>query len=213
MLDNAWDEGALEDRVQVMASLIEDEVGNWNQVEEQQDFVLSLIEDRRADLEDALQRPLEWPGEPRDSYCFVEFGQADASFSTEWGSLLTQDAFSYGQSDLRLDFDDGTVLDVPGSAVVGESEGAAIFYFPSWISETEAVIVYVSTDPSHIDEGEITLDLGASGIGALFYMDTETMEDFEFTAYILGTLTLDQAGTDAGDPVSGDLDGTFLSFG
>jgi hypothetical protein len=213
MLDNAWDEGALEDQVAVMASLIEDEVDNWNEVEEQQDVVMSLIEDRRGDLEEALERPLEWPGEPRDSYCFVEFGQADASFSTEWGSLLTQDAFSYGDSDLLLDFDDGTVLDVEGSAVVGESEGAAIFYFPSWISETEAIIVYVSTDPANVDEGEITLDLGASGIGALFYMDTETMEDFEFTAYILGTLTLDQAGTDAGDPVSGDLDGTFLSFG
>jgi hypothetical protein len=40
-----------------------------------------------------------------------------------------------------------------------------------------------------------------------------TMEDFEFVSYIIGVVSLEQAGTGTGDPLVGSMWGELMSWG
>lgn len=46
----------------------------------------------------------------------------------------------------------------------------------------------------------------------LLYIDTATMEDWEFLAYVAGVLQLEQAEAVSGAPLAGSLTGEFLFF-
>lgn len=213
LLDEHWDEGRAADRMQRMASLIEPELSGaeWSLVEDQIRWVEDIVDGQREAIEGELSAGgADWPYDPRDSYCFTTTGDLDATFSTTWGSLLTDDPFNTGSSDLYIELEEGKPWPLlEGSALAGSVEGDSAIYLPAWISSTEAILIYVALDESQVDVGEVELDL-ATSYGGLLYLDTETMEDFEFVAYVMGTLRFDRAGTTEGDAVEGTLEGGFL---
>lgn len=215
LLKSSWKPKRAEQRVATMAALVEPELSGeqWAEVSEQQEWVLDILRERRERIEDVLDSGApEWPWEPRESFCFVEYGAVDATFSTTWGSLQTGDPWTTGSSTMLLDFDDGELWpELSGSAVAGKNEGESVIYLPAWISDTEAIILWASVDEAAIQPGDIPLDFGGS-IGALFYIDTTVMQDFEFVAYVVGELQLDQAATTPGAPIEGRMVGAFMSF-
>ncbi|HJN76844.1 MAG TPA: CotH kinase family protein [Myxococcota bacterium] len=213
MLDTHWDEGIAAERIDRMATLIEPEVSGstWSEIEEAQEVVFDQIEARRPDIEAALaDGPPEWPYEPRDSYCFVPSGSIEATFSTTWGTLQTGDPWQTGSSTLSMVFEE-PMPEVEGTAVAGTSEGSALIYLPAWISDTEAVLVYFAMEEEQVAPGDVDLDLDRA-IGALLYIDTETMDDFEFVAYVIGDLHFDAADSTTDAPIEGSLSGEFLAF-
>lgn len=209
-----WDEDLHTQRAEGMSALIEQELSGDELAEVQAAGrdVMAEIQARRGHIEQGLEGSLSWPYAPRDDFCLVPEGSFQATFSTDWGSLNIQDPWSYGQSSMSLALEDGvTPTRVEGSAVAGITEGQAVMYLPAWLSETEAILVYTALPEEAFQPGHVQLDLGES-IGALFYLDTATMEDFQFVAYIVGDLEFIQAGSSSGDPIEGTLEAAFMSF-
>ena len=50
-------------------------------------------------------------------------------------------------------------------------------------------------------------------VAALLYYDSQTMQEWELIAHAMGTVHLQEAGLDFGDPVVGYLDAELLSWG
>ncbi|MFT5679235.1 MAG: hypothetical protein ACI8RZ_000139 [Myxococcota bacterium] len=215
VLADAWDPDLMAARIDTMTALIEPEVSasEWSRISGEISDVRDRVEDRAGELEAVLSEGLtDWNGEPRDSFCIAPFGSVEVAFETTWGTLTTADPFTTGTSEIDLDFDDGTVLDLDnGSAIIGTAEGETVMYLPAWISPTQAILLYASVPESDITPGTLTLDL-SERIGALMYLDTDTMEDFEFVSYITGDLTFTEADTTSSAPVSGTLSGQFLAL-
>ena len=213
LLDGAWDPAVFTDRSDRMAALIEPALSRpgWRDVEAAIEDLHEGLEQRGEVIaEQVAAGGVEWPGELRESYCFVPWGSADAEFSTTWGSLYTDDWFGTGASTLNLDLDE-VFWQVEGGALAGESEGAAYVYLPAYVSDTEAVLLFFAFDPDRVAPGEVEMDLIES-YGAVLYADFSRSEEFEYVAYVMGTLTLEEAGTGEGDPVTGSFEGQFLSF-
>ncbi|MFT4976161.1 MAG: spore coat protein CotH [Myxococcota bacterium] len=211
LLSEAWDEDRIFERIDTMAALIEPELSEreWRRVSSELEDVRALVDARRAGLAGALP---ESAGELRESFCFTPSGAVEIAFETTWGTLSSEDMFSTGASTMYLDFGDGTVLDIDdGSAVIGIAEGGTVLYLPAWISETEAVLIYASLSSADITPGTVELDL-SERLGALFYLDTETMTDFAFASYIVGELSFTEADTATGAAVAGSMTGQFFSF-
>ena len=59
-------------------------------------------------------------------------------------------------------------------------------------------------DPEQFVVGELPID-SYSVFGALSLVNAEDHDDQLLVGFLAGTLTLDQAGTGAGDPVSGTI--------
>jgi hypothetical protein len=87
-----------------------------------------------------------------------------------------------------------------------------VLYVAAWISEHEAVIAYFSTPEETLVPGTLEVGWGESA-AALYYIDVWTMEDFAFVSYIVGTVQLEEAGTDTGDTVVGSMAGELMSWG
>ncbi len=213
LLEDAWDEEAIHAQIDTMASLIEPElsVAEWSEVEEHIDGVRDLVEDRRPELEEVIEDGFpDWPWEPRDSYCMELGGAIEAVFETTWGTIETSDVFETGSLTMSLDFGDGEAwYNLEGGAVAGGYEGEAVAYLASWISPTEAMLVYLAMPEDELAPGFHELGMEHA---FLLYIDTATMEDWEFLAYVVANLELTEAGTSSGAPFAGSLSGEFMFF-
>ncbi|MCP4805743.1 MAG: hypothetical protein GY884_10405 [Proteobacteria bacterium] len=209
-----WEADDALSRADRMRDVIEPEFGSrkWGAVEEQLEFLEYVVESREPDLLEALEAaPPSWPYGMRDSYCFVPQGSVQAEFSGTWESF-NRDPWTYGESSLLLSLDDEPAAGpYTGGVIGGESEGAAVFYQVTSASETLHWLVYITVPPDDMKPGTVELDLGER-IGAIMVLDTETMTDFEFVAYLMGDVTFEDASMDAGEPLVGSFEGQLLVF-
>lgn len=213
LLSAHWDAGRMAERIDAMEAAVEADDASTSGLSTQIAVVRARVADRAGELEAALEDGLpSWDSDPQDLFCITPFGVVEANFQTTWGTLTAADPFSTGSAEIHLDFDDGTAIDLEtGSAVAGTSEGETLLYLPAWISPTEAILLYATVPEDDITPGTLSLDL-SERIGALLYLDTETMEDFEFVSYIIGDLTFTEASTDADAPVEGSFSGELFAF-
>lgn len=213
LLSEHWDAERMAGRIDAMESAIEADGADSSSLSAQIAVVRDRVADRAGELESALEEGLpSWSDSPRDSFCIAPSGLVEANFQTTWGTLTTADPFSTGTSEIHLDLDDGTAIDLEtGSAIAGTSEGETLLYLPAWISPTEAILLYATFSESDVTPGTLSLDL-SERIGALFYLDTETMEDFEFVSYVVGDLTFTEASTGSEAPVEGAISGQLFAF-
>ncbi|MCP4809509.1 MAG: hypothetical protein GY884_29585, partial [Proteobacteria bacterium] len=200
LLDGTWDEDALSERVELMTSvLIEDlDVSDALLTEAAIDEVWAIVEARRADVGTELARGgVTWPYGQRESFCIQYVGELEATFTSIWGSISTQDAFTYGSGSTSFTYDGQSHLVTDMGSVVGTVHGESVLYVAGWLSDTVAVLVYMTAPEESFEIGTIELDLD-DAVGALFYYDAETMSDFAFLAYVVGEATLQAAGTTQG---------------
>ena len=211
-----WDADDGLARADRMRDVMAPEFGNrkWEGVEDQLDFLEYVVESREPDLLDALEvAEPSWPYGMRDSYCFVPQGVVQAEFAGTYNSW-SEDPWTYGESTLSFALEDDDPLAGPysGGVVGGEDEyGNPVWYQVTSASETVHWLVYLTVPAEDMEPGVIELDLGER-IGALMVLDTDTMQDFQFVAYLDGTLTLTEAGLGTGDPLVGSFDGQLLVF-
>ncbi|HJN76034.1 MAG TPA: CotH kinase family protein [Myxococcota bacterium] len=212
-LAGPWDESVLLGRIDTWEELLEPELDSEERetVFESIEQVRGVVEGRRSDLEPALGE--EWPYGQRDSFCMQLVGGIDASFDTWWGSIEMIDPFSTDNAELVVDLGDETFAPEETGAVAGWSEeGEPVLYLVSWISPTEILLVYFVAEPELFAPGVVEVDLDQS-VAALFYYETETMEDFELLSYVLGDVEFEEAGTEDGDPLVGTMDAQLLTWG
>ena len=215
VLDTVWNEDRLHERIDDMEAVVLPELGrDAGVVSGQVDVVRSVIDRRRDEIEgERADGPVAWDEPLRDTFCLTEEGSVTGSFATTWGSLSSDDPFSDGEADFRLDYGDETLASGVAGAVAGiERESAEhLVYMASWISDHEAILIYLVALPSVLQPGELVVDFDTA-TAAVFYLDTDTMSDFELASYIVGTFTFSELGTNLGDPVVGTLAGDLISL-
>lgn len=213
LLEGPWNEDVLNARIDRDRDLVLDALSG-----EEAEAAAAAIEalrrrmaGRRDGVNAALEREEIWDLGQRESFCLQDIGDLSATFATTWGSIH-EDAFTYG--DVELAFVLGDEAHVPTSlgAIAGDPQGSGVIYIAAWLTRTEAVVVCMTAPDEIIVPGDLDLGFGDT-IGALYYIDTATMEDFAFISYLFGSLHLTAAGTVQGDPIEGSIDGDLMSWG
>ncbi len=215
LLGTAWDEDTLHARLDRDAAIVLDALDPdlVSDAEAAIDSLRAVIDDRRpAITEELAEGGDQWPYELRESFCFQIIGEMTATFDTTWGSVETQDVFTYGDAALEVLWEEELITGLSSGAVAGLSEGQALVFMASWISDYEAMIAYYAGPSDYFAPGSVETGFGES-IGALFYIDTLTMEDFELVSYVMGTMEFEQAGTESGDAIVGTLTGELMTWG
>ncbi len=215
LLDGPWDEDVFHARMERDRDLLLAEMSDTHAawVAEEMEWFAHLVDGRREEVQSALDADEEWEYGLRDNWCFDVIGDLDASFETTWNSILTQDPFSYGDASLSFTMEDELFEPEDLGTVVGTSHGESVLYVAAWLNSREAVIAYFTAPEDWFEEpGEFELGF-EEAVGALFYYDTQTMEDFAFVAYVIGSVELEQSGTASGDAVEGTMSGELMSFG
>ena len=214
LLDGPWNEDVLNERMDRDRDIVLSELSASHAayVGESIESVRNRMELRRSEVDAALAADERWDWGQRDSWCFETIGYLEASFDTDYQSIYHQDAYTYGTAELSFTIYEELFAPAEAGTVAGESHGSAVVYVASWISENEAVIAYFSTPEETLTPGTIEMTWGDS-IGALYYIDVWTMEDFEFVSYVIGTVELEEAGTGTGDPIVGHMAGELMSWG
>jgi len=215
VLADVWDESVLQSRVDAMEDVLLPELGDDERVVSRQiEVVRDVIDSRRDEIGDErADGPYSWDIPMRDSFCMTDIGDVTGSFATTWGTLHTDDPFTAGEATLSLVVEDETINPDEVGVVAGTvaDSGEHLLYLASWISDHEAIIVYLVAMPDAWTPGELTIDFDRA-TAALFYRDVDTMADFELVSYIVGTYTFDEAGTDPGDALSGTLSGDLIAL-
>lgn len=215
LLEELWNEKIMLERLESMGALVQEQTEGEERelaAAEAEDLRV-FIESRRDEILPEIERGgARWPYEPRENYCFVSEGTLVATFETWWGSILTEDPFTSGEFELKIDWEDYAFEFSESGSVVGSHGGASALYMAAWVSSTEAILVYYTAPEETFEPGTVSIDLGEV-MGALFYIDTTYMKDFELLTYVVGDMVFDQASTETGDPVTGTLYGELLDFG
>ena len=81
-----------------------------------------------------------------------------------------------------------------------------------WCRETEALLLYVQVYGNDLSRGVLPIDF-EHAVGALYYFDSATMQDFAFAAYVMGQMNVEEAGDGTGDPVAGTIEGDLIAWG
>ncbi len=215
LLDGPWDEDVLTERMDrdrdiVLSQLEGDE---YTAVEEAITQLQARMEAQRPRVLEALDADEAWPYEPRENWCFDMVGELSATFDTTWGSIEDQDPFTYGEADLSYSIDDELFEPISQGAVAGDSHGTAALWLAAWISSHEAVVAYWVAPQDYLYDGS-DFELGFdTSMGALYYIDVNTMEDFQFEAYIIGSVELEDAGVEEDAAIVGSMSGELMTFG
>ncbi len=214
LLDGPWNEDVLNERMDRDRDIVLAELSASHAayVGESIEALRTRMELRRGEITDALAADERWDWGQRDSWCFETIGALEASFDTDYQSIYHQDAFTYGVAELSFTIGEELFAPPEVGTVAGESHGSGVVYVAAWISGNEAVIAYVSTPEDTLAPGTLSVGFGES-VAALYYIDVWTMEDFEFVSYIIGTVELEEAGTETGDPIVGSMSGELMSWG
>jgi len=211
LLDEVWDEAALRAEVARVQALIEAHLHVSDDLFlAERDRILDFIGGKRAAIE--AERDAggpAWDHALRSSMCGVSFGTLEADFSTTWGVLLPDVPLGHGTAtfDLTLSGELQTWTLTGSTAGPDEKErglryGVAAFGLVGSTGPVIAASVFV--EPERFTAGvPIPID-GYDAFGVLVEIDIATRA-MQFRGFLSGTLTLDEAGTTSGDPVSGSI--------
>jgi len=105
LLEQEWDETAIQAEVDRMVELIEPHVAS-DELAAFRDGILGVeqfVESRRAQIESVLSVRPSYTGPLRDPWCVDQIGQIRGTFSTSWGLLDDEDPLSRGTGTLELE--------------------------------------------------------------------------------------------------------------
>jgi len=215
LLDEVWDEAAVQGEIDRMEALIEDyvPVAEATGFHGAVDGVRSFVAGRRATLEAALAAsPATWDKPLRDPWCIDPIGDVSGVFATSWGTLGAADPFATGTTTVDFTLPSQSFTNLTGGATSGlTTTGTGAIQMVVITSATTAMLFHIEADPSLLVAGT-TLQLDwTEASGYAVNIDFSTNPATITVAGMLGdgTVRLDQAGTGDGDTVSGSIDATI----
>ena len=220
LLDTVWDEDEILDEIDRMEALIEPFVGRdlflgARNLGDEIDQIRDFVTNRRSEIEPELTSPPAWNFPLRDSFCFIEIGDVQATFDTTFGTLGEPDVFASGTGTLTGNLEDATL----SASAIGTRSGIdpdnptnALVQLIAQTSPTKLLVIVASTSSDNFTSGaSLSLDLGAN-IGYAIEFDVPTGESRVLGLFLGGTLDLDQASLSPGAAVSGSFGGSIVQL-
>jgi spore coat protein CotH len=205
ILDEVWDEDAIGEEIDRMEALLGDAVDRGSAEE-----LRAFVDDRRDQVLDEMEDlDFEAPAEPMDDIpCMAEVGELYAEFDASWGTLGA-DPFETGTGFVEGVYEGQVFPPIPTGAVAGHGEnGEPVVALTGWINDTELLQGVVAFDPWAFRPGVWEPWRGA--MAGLNYMDVTQMSEPVLIGLMLeGEITLDEASTEPGAPVSGSFGGVL----
>ncbi len=211
LLDEIWDEVALDAEVDRMAALLDARVPAAQHARWVTGLasVRAFIAERRADLTAAIADGPTWdaplPGYP----CFDVAATVSATFATTYGTLGTNNPFATGSGTFAITIDGVTTELTPVGASAGTDAGAAanqagvIQIFGIRPSDGHILVLSIGSRPSAL--APRTVDVGIfDGYGAMYDYDP-VADQASYAGLLLGSVTLTAADDSAGAAVTGTL--------
>lgn len=210
LLDTAWDEDAIQARVDVMAGLVLPDADPWGTegVGEAIDEIRSYVGARRSTIVAELQggEP-SWDEPLNGDPCLVEVGSVLASFETTWGSYGSQHWTDFGGGSMGFTYN-GTDYGVDLLGVLaGEPHGEPTLLVIGEVEFGGLLAVLVSFPSELLVDGSSSLVDWSQGQAYLYYDESGTGDGFAVAGYLgNGPMVFDQAGSGTGDPLAGSLE-------
>lgn len=212
VLDSVWDGNAVAaeiDRMQALLRPLADPT-NTGDYAARLDRVRTDVRAREGILRAELDAgdPV-WPY-AADESCLVRIGTINATFSTTWDTL---DTFNTGSGSMNgnvggVDTMTSTVFAGAGLDVEGKAAMQVLGELPDG---RYAVLFLGVTDPASFRPGSYSVDL-RNVFGFITFYDPMTDTASGGGLVLPGTLTLNQAATTTGAPVSGSFTGTVVEL-
>ncbi len=210
LLDTVWDESALLAEIDRMVDLI----GTPAQLsaetfEAEVDRVRDFVTGRRAAVEATLaDGGPDWDHPLRSSMCSQVIGRVDGTFTAPWGEFQPAIPFN-NPATLTVELDGATpALSLvgagagPSDRVGGARNGVAIYGLRE--DDGKVLVPAGFVDPELFLPGaELPID-GYAVFGVMVSAGINGSGE-RVVGFLSGTLTLDQATTTSGDPVSGTI--------
>jgi hypothetical protein len=216
LLDDVWDEAAMQDEIDRMEDLITPivEPAAADDLAINIDAVRDFVRDRRGMIEAELAAgPPVWDQPLRSPPCFVTIGNLSGTVSTTWGTIGAPNPFATGTGTLSGELE-GQALVVQQ---VGGTSGTDTNADPprsqlaqiAQLADGTALVVVFQVDPAVFQAGAHAIDWGA--VLGVVYRYVPVTQTFELVGlFSEGTLTLDQASMIAGQPVAASFSGNVI---
>ncbi|MES2640719.1 MAG: CotH kinase family protein [Myxococcota bacterium] len=209
LLDEVWEGDERGAEVGRLASLAEPWQGEAFRTDVR--ALRSIVSGREDTLRAALDAdPTGWTGALRDPPCFVERGTIATTFATTWGTL-DQTPWTTGAMTMALTWDGEAVPVTPAGAVAGAQGETAILAAGASTADGGTFVTYAWFPVDQLAPGTIPFDF-VDVVGVLLASDGTS--EPTLAAYVAeGSVTLDVAGSAAGDAVEGRIAGTLYAYG
>ena len=203
-LGSIWDEARLlaeVDRMEALVAPLVEAPGHGAAVDE----LRAVIEQQREAIEAELAAgPPEWDQELRDPICLATIGTIDVSFETTWGTHGAEDPFAAGTGAWAVTASGAELTEVAVGATAGDDpEGPhAILQAFAYLDTGHVAVLFLQVERAHVAPGSLEVDWGRV-FGGVYDYDPATGAVVLVGLVGAGTLTLDEASTEAGAPVAG----------
>ena len=215
LLDDVWDEAAMQDEIDRMEDLIAPIAGgSGTDLAINIDAVRDYVRDRRGTIEAELAAgPPVWNAELRDPPCFVTIGSLDGSVSTTWGTIGAPNPFLTGTGTLAGELEGTTLVVNQVGATSGNDANAdpprSQIAQISQLGDGTALIVVFQIDPAAFEPGTLPIDWNT--VLGVVYRYVPATGAFELVGlFSEGTLTLSQASMVNGQAITASFSGTVI---
>ncbi|MBZ0238110.1 MAG: CotH kinase family protein [Deltaproteobacteria bacterium] len=212
VLDTVWDADTIVAEIDRMQALLRPlaDPGNTGAYAVLLDGVRQDVRAREALLRAELDAgDPAWPY-AADESCLVSIGTIDASFATTWGTLDTFDTGSGSMSGVVGGVDTMTSTVLAGAGL--DAEGKAALQVLGRLPDGRYAVLFLGvSDPASFRPGSLPVDL-RNVFALMTFYDPATDTASGGGLVLPGTLTLGQAATTAGAPVSGSFTGTVIEL-
>lgn len=215
LLDEVWDEAAMQDEIDRMEDLITPIAGgSGTDLAINIDAVRDFVRDRRGMIESELAAgPPVWDAPLRDPPCFVTIGNLDGTVSTTWGTIGAPNPFLTGTGSLSGELEGSTLVVNQVGATAGNDTNAdpprSQIAQISQLGDGTALIVVFQIDPAAFQPGTLPIDWNT--VLGVVYRYVPATGAFELVGLFSdGTLTLSQASMVDGQPITASFSGNVI---
>jgi hypothetical protein len=223
VLDAAWDEDVLFDRLVQASALVSPHVHDAARFDAAVDETLAFVASRRDELAAGLAAAPAWTEPYPDTVCFPPAGVLSFSFATTFGSWPAADTFSTGDGTFAavVEGEALAAVEADGAPAVGaaagfdddgRNEGRVVVIVPAVVGKDRVLVPVLSLRTARATPGVFAVDDAAVQVLLLGIDDAGA--PYVIARAYEGTVALEQASTAApGAPFRGRVDGLIFASG
>ena len=213
LLDIAWQEPVLLERLDRMEALLLAEIGDGDTrtITRSISEVRGVVENRRGEIEAELASgPVRWRWGAAEAFCAEQTGSFDLSLSTDWGSL-GEDWYTHGEAEIALILEEESILLEEVGATAGWGDEGPLLLVAGRTSDDRELLFVLRFAPEDIAPGPVEVDL-IHAAGNLYVMEPGAA-DYSYGGELGGTMVFDEAGTTGGDAIVAEMEGGLYVWG